>query len=142
MVVAQQPILLGALWVVLIAFSPLVLLFAGVRLYRLFDAIMDRRAVRRRATEPQLQPVERMVADLRRLRAELVDDPPTNHVRRTALLMAYDSVLVDLCTQLEIPTKLAGVEADPERELERLLAESAIQEAGISLHFRRRRTQP
>jgi len=142
MVVALQPILLGALWYLLVAFSPLVLLYLGLKGYRLYEAIKDRRAVRRRAREPQGPPLERLVADLRRLRAELIGDPPTNNVRRRALFMAYDSVLVDLCARMGIPTELDSDKPDPERELERLLAESAIQEAGVSLHVPRRRTQP
>ena len=142
MVVAQQPFLLGVVWYLLIAFSPLVLLVVGLQIPKVVDAIKDRRAVRRRANAPWGQPLERLVSDLRRLRAELIGDPPTNNVRRTALLIAYDGVLQDLCTALQIPSGLGAATSDPERDLERLLAESAIQEAGISLHVPRRRTQP
>jgi hypothetical protein len=142
MVVAQQPILLGVVWYVLIAFSPLVLLVIGLQIPKVVDAIKDRRAAKRRAREPWGQPLERLVADLRRLRAEIIGDPPTNNVRRTALLIAYDGVLQDVCAVLEIPTAIGTAESDAEREMERLLAEAAIQEAGISLHVPRRRTQP
>jgi len=142
MVVAQQPVLVGVFWYVLIAFSPLVLLWLVLRVLPLLDAIRDRRAARRRSTGPQGYPVERLAADLRRLRAELINDPHDNYVRRTALFMAYDSVLRDMCARLEIPTELATAAPGPELELERLRAEAAIQEAGISLHGPRRRAQP
>ena len=142
MVVAQQPILLGVIWYVLIAFSPLLLLWLALRVPRVLEAIKDRRAERLRASRPQGYPLERLAADLRRLRTELINDPPNNYVRRTALLMAYDSVLRDTCARLEIPTELATAAPGPDLELERLRAESAIQEAGVSLHVPRRRAQP
>jgi hypothetical protein len=143
MVVAVQPILINVVWYVLIAFSPLVLLLVGMQIPRVLDAVNDRRAQRRRASTPQGQPLEHLVADLRRLRTELINDPPTNNMRRTALLMAYDLVLQDVCARLEIPTELATEAPYSEREFERLRAESAIQEAGVSLHGpRRRRAQP
>jgi len=142
MVVAQQPVLLGVFWYVLIAFSPLALLWLAVRVPRVLDELRDRRAVRLRATRAHGYPLERLAADLRRLRGELINDPPTNNVRRTALLMAYDSVLKDICARLEISTELETAPDGPERELERLRAESAIQEAGVPLQVPRRRTQP
>jgi hypothetical protein len=143
MVVAQQTIMLGVVWYVLIAFSPLALLWLAMRVPRVLDEIRDRRAARSRAGMAQGPPLERLAADLRRLRDELVNDPPTNNVRRTALLMAYDSVLRDTCARLQIPNELESAPAGPEREFERLRAEAAIQDAGIPLTFpRRRRAQP
>lgn len=143
MAVALHPIVISMVWYVLIVFSPLVLLLLGMRIPRVFDGVKDRRAVRRRATGPQGQPLERLVEDLRRLRAELINDPPTNNMRRTALLMAYDRVLLDVCARLEILTGLDTEASYQEREFERLRTESAIQEAGVSLHGpRRRRAQP
>jgi hypothetical protein len=142
MMVAQQPILLGVIWYVLIAFSPLPLLWLAWRVPRVLDAIRDRRAARLRANRAQGYPLERLAADLRRLRSELINDPQDNYVRRTALLMAYDSVLRDTCARLEIPTELATAAPGPDLELERLRAESAIQEAGVSLRVPRRRAQP
>lgn len=143
MVVAQQPVLLGVFWYLLVACSPLALLWLAVRIPRVIGPLNERRAARRLATRPQGYPLERLAADLRRLRAELINDPPTNNVRRTALLRAYDSVLRDTCARLQIPHALDDTpEASPEREFERLRAESAIQEAGVPLHVPRRRTQP
>jgi len=140
MVVAQQPILLNVIWYLLVAFSPLILLWLALLMPRAYDAIKDRHATRQRARRPQGYPLERLAADLRRLRTELVNDPPNNYVRHTALLMAYDSVLRDTCARLEIPTELATAAPGPDLELERLRAESAIQEAGVRLHVPRRRT--
>lgn len=141
MVAAQQPIMLGVAWYVLIAFSPLLLLLVAVRVPRMIDSVRERRAARLHAALAQGPSLQRLVADLRRLRTELINDPPTNNVRRVALLMAYDSVLCDLCARLEISTALDGV-VGPEQEFERLRAEAGIQEAGIPLVVPRRRAQP
>jgi hypothetical protein len=142
MVVAQQPVLINVVWYVLIASAPLILLWLAVRAPALVDELKDRRATRLRATRPHGPPLERLAADLRRLRAELVNDPHDNYLRRRALLMAYDSVLRDICARLEIPNGLLPENTGPDLEFERLRAESAIQEAGVSLHVPRRRTQP
>jgi hypothetical protein len=139
MVVALQPVVYGVLGYLVIAFSPLLLLWTGMRVARVAGAVSERRAAKRRAGMAQGMPLERLVSDLRRLRAELVGDPPSTAVQRTGLLMAYDSVLRDTCARLEIPTGLDAVPPGPEREFERLRAEAAIQEAGISLHTPRRR---
>jgi len=141
MVVALQPILLGVISYVLIAFSPLVLIWLGLRLAKIIDAVRDRRAAHQRAASPPGQPLERLAADLRRLRAELTSGAPTNNLRHTALHMAYDSVLLDTCASLRIPTELATA-AGPDRDLERLRAEAAIQDAGVQLHTPHRRAQP
>ena len=142
MVVAVQTILLGVVWYVLVAFSPLVLIWLGCRVAKLVEAIRDRRAQRRSSRLAQGESLQRLAADLRRLRAELVGGGPTNNIRHTALLIAYDSVLVDTCARLEIPTELAATPDGPERNLERLRAEAAIQEAGVSLHVPRWPAQP
>ena len=63
-------------------------------------------------------------------------------MRRTALLAAYDDVLLSVCRAIEIsdPPLREAVAAggtagalDPDRGLARLRAEAAVQEAGIAL---------
>ncbi|MGH3992563.1 MAG: hypothetical protein ACRDSN_08870, partial [Pseudonocardiaceae bacterium] len=119
-----------------------VLLWVALWVPRAVDTLRDRRAGKARATRPKGYPLERLAADLRRLRAELINDPHDNYLRSTALLMAYDSELCDTCARLDIPTELANTPDGPDREFERLRAEAAIQEAGVSLHAPRWRTQP
>ena len=94
------------------------------------------------APRPSGPPLESLVADLRRLHREVCGPPPSTRVRRTALLAAYDDVLLSVCRVIEIPDPplldavteggTAGA-LDPDRGLARLRAEAAVQEAGIAL---------
>ncbi|HEY0637039.1 MAG TPA: hypothetical protein VGD67_05275 [Pseudonocardiaceae bacterium] len=129
---ARQPVALGVLWYALIVLTPVALFWVAFRVPAILGRLRDRRAARRRAGAPQGEPLERLAADLRRLRAELVERPPETNVRRTALLLAYDSVLTAVCARLDIPTEL-DVAEPCEREFERLRAEAAVELAGVPL---------
>jgi len=133
MVVAQQPFALGVLWYALIVLAPVVLFWVALRVPRMVDEARDRRATRLLAQQPHGPPIERLAIDLRRLRSELVAQLPTNNVRRTALLSAYDSVLTAMCERLGIGTGLGSASTRQDRELERLRAEAAIEQAGVPL---------
>lgn len=137
MVVAQQPVALGVMWYLLIVCTPLVLFWLAWRVPRAVFALRDRRAERRHIAMPQGAPLERLAWDLRRLRSELITQPPANSVRRTALLAAYDSVLSATCARLEIHTELGVVRGCHDRDLERLRAEAAIEQAGVPLELSR-----
>jgi hypothetical protein len=133
MVVALQPVVLGVIWYGLIVLTPVVLFWLALHVPDVIDEIRDRLATRRRAGQPQGPPIERLASDLRRLRTELVTQPPTTNVRRIALLSAYDSVLTATCARLDIDTELAVATNDRDRELERLRAEALIEQAGVPL---------
>jgi hypothetical protein len=143
MEVGTQSLLTGLAVYGLIIICSVLLVWLAVRAPQMMgwvaDAVRERWDARRARQAPQAQgpPVEALAADLRRLRAELLYHPPTNAVRRNGLLMAYDSVLRDLCARLEIETELEQCTAEFDREVERLRAESAVQEAGVSLQVRR-----
>ncbi len=131
---AQQPMALGVLWYALIVLAPIVLFWLALRVPRVVERVRDRRAREAAALRPNGPPIERLASDLRRLRSELVTHPPANNVRRTALLSAYDSVLAAMCQRLDIGTDLgATTSTRQDRELERLRAEAAIEEAGVPL---------
>ena len=139
MEVALQPLLVGGLWMVLVIALPSLLLWAGLQIPRLVDALRERGARRRGEDRPPRVPLEKLVADLRRLRTDLVHDRPTTNVRLTALLLAYDDVLESTCERLELPTRLHELPIGLDRDLERLRTEAAVQEAGISLESPGRR---
>lgn len=81
-------------------------------------------------------PVERIAASLRRLSWEMKHMPPgTPVVKRDAVRMAYDDVLIAACRALEVPHFLDGLDGELDRELERLRVEAALDQAG--LQFRR-----
>ncbi len=80
-------------------------------------------------------PIERIAADLRRLSLKMKTLPPgTSAIKRTAVELAYDDCLIAACRALEVPQSLNKSHVGLDRELERLLAEDALEHAG--LHFR------
>jgi hypothetical protein len=133
MVVALQPLLVGAIWLALIVITPSALFWVGLQIPKLVNAVRERRAARRPDEQPKGIPVEKLAADLRRLRAELVYRKPTTNLRLTALMEAYDDVLEATCARLELPSHLRELPIGRDRDIERLRTEAAIQEAGISL---------
>jgi hypothetical protein len=139
MVVAMQPLVTGVLWLALIVLAPSALFWVALRVPAWIEALRDRRAERLRITRPSGPPLEKLVADLRRLRAELVEHKPSNNVRLTALVQAYDDVLESLGARLELEIRLRELPIGRDRDLERLRAESAIQEAGVPIEDHGRR---
>lgn len=133
--------LTGIVLFALIAFSPAVLLWLVLRLPRAVAVVRDRWRPAPPARAARA-PLEDLVANLRRLHAEHCGPPPSTMVRRTALLAAYDDVLLDVCDAVGIPDPplraavAAGGTAgalDPDRDLARLRTEAAVEEAGIAL---------
>jgi hypothetical protein len=87
---------------------------------------------RRRPPQPVGRPLERVVADLHRIRAEVVSPVPgASKVRRDATLAAYDDVLADACRALGVPDHLTAVPPGTEREAERLHTEWLLEQAGV-----------
>jgi hypothetical protein len=87
---------------------------------------------RRRPLQPVGRPLERVVADLHRIRAEVVSPVPgASKVRRDATLAAYDDVLADACRALGVPDHLTAVPPGTEREAERLHTEWLLEQAGV-----------
>lgn len=87
---------------------------------------------RRRPLRPEGRPLELVVADLHRIRAEvLAPAPGASKVRRDATLAAYDDVLVEACRTLGLPDRLSAVPPGTEREAERWHTEWCLQQAGV-----------
>ncbi|MET0188165.1 MAG: hypothetical protein ABW212_04145 [Pseudonocardia sediminis] len=137
----DRSVLTGVVLFALIAFSPAVLLWLVLRLPRAVQVLWDRWRPAPQA-RPSRAPLESLVRNLRRLHAERRGPPATTRVRRTALLAAYDDVLLDVCDAVGIPDPplRAAVDAggtagalDPDRDLARLRTEAAVEEAGIAL---------
>jgi hypothetical protein len=83
---------------------------------------------------PDGMPIERIAADLRRIRPQArrpaVGMPM---VRRVAIVAAYDETLLDACRALEVPTVLDRITVALERESERLRTEAELERAGVDL---------
>jgi hypothetical protein len=92
------------------------------------------RLVPPRPLTPAGMRIERIAADLRRIRPEAMR-PATGMpmVRRRAIVAAYDDALLDACHALGVPTDLDRITDALERESERLRAEHQLKEAGVDL---------
>jgi hypothetical protein len=79
-------------------------------------------------------PIERIAADLRRIRPQaLTPAAGMPMARRRAIVAAYDEALLDACRALGVPTELDQVTDALERESERLRTEAALERAGVTL---------
>ncbi|MEU3272225.1 hypothetical protein ABZ639_15390 [Saccharomonospora sp. NPDC006951] len=107
--------------------GPTVVFALILRLPRLMERIARRR-------EPVAQgiPVEKLAADLRRVHAALQQlAPGAPAVRRRATHQAYDALLVQACTAVEVTHRFDSAPQGIEREVERLRVEEKLREAGL-----------
>ncbi|WP_433278523.1 hypothetical protein ACQPZA_04160 [Pseudonocardia xinjiangensis] len=127
----DRPVLLGLLLYLLLAATPTVLFWV---VSRVVPAVLDRLAERRHRNrvEPAGPTLECVVANLRRLRREVCARSQPTHVRRVAVLAAYDDTLVQTCGLVDVDAPLASA-AGPDRAFARLLTEAALEDAGIAL---------
>lgn len=79
-------------------------------------------------------PIERIAADLRRIRPQARRPASgTPYTRRRAIVAAYDDALLDACHALGVSTELDRITDALERESERLRAEHELEKAGVDL---------
>jgi hypothetical protein len=79
-------------------------------------------------------PIERIAADLRRIRPQarlLASGTPM--ARRRGIVAAYDDALLDACHALGVRTELDRITDALERESERLRTEAELERAGVDL---------
>ncbi|WP_433292373.1 hypothetical protein ACQPZQ_04645 [Pseudonocardia sp. CA-142604] len=127
----DRPVLVGLLLYLLVAAAPTILFWVAARLV---PAVVEWMAeLRRRRTAAPVGPsLERVVANLRRLRREVRDRTQNTQVRRVAVLAAYDDTLLQACGLVDVDAPLASA-AGPDRAFARLLTEAALEDAGIAL---------
>jgi len=83
---------------------------------------------------PTGMPIERIAADLRRIRRQaLMPAWGTPMARRRAIAAAYDEALLDACRALDVQTELDRITDALERESERLRTEAELERAGVEL---------
>ena len=83
---------------------------------------------------PLGMPIERISADLRRIRVRTMTQAEgLPMVQRRAILAAYDDALMDACRALGVDTDLDAMNDDLDREGERLRTEVQLERAGIDL---------
>ncbi|MEU7819136.1 hypothetical protein [Pseudonocardia sp. NPDC049154] len=133
---ADRPIALGVLVYVVVAAAPTLLIWGVARFFPVLLGLPDllRRLCRRGGPPPvTAQSFESLVADLHRLRREVRGRQPTTHVRRVALMAAYDDVLHDLCRAVGLARPPLCEVPERERPFARLQTEAAIEAAGVVL---------
>jgi hypothetical protein len=83
---------------------------------------------------PLGMPIERIAADLRRIRPEALRPAVGMPMaRRRGIVAAYDQALVEACQAVGVSTELGLLRDDLERECERLRAEHELARAGVDL---------
>lgn len=84
-------------------------------------------------TPPAGPPLERLAADLRRLRPEArAPRPGAAMARRRGIVAAYDDTLLATAAALDVSTTLGSLPDGLGQEAERLRLEDALERAGIS----------
>jgi hypothetical protein len=91
------------------------------------------RRIRRRPEPLDLQPIELLAADLRRLNRQRLGIATRSSVWFEAVQHAYDDRLRAACQALGVPEHLVGLEG-VDREIERVRVEGALIDAGLVLH--------
>jgi hypothetical protein len=126
--------LMIASWIAIMAITIWVVLNAGL-LRKVAIAVARRLHVMGPApVVPLTMPIERIAADLRRIRPLARRQPAgTPMARRLALVGAYDDALLDACRALGVNTELDVLTDGIERESERLRIENELEEAGLRL---------
>jgi hypothetical protein len=148
---------LCVLAIVIMAGLPILILFgqdtAARRLGRTLRTIKGRAAERTfeerlehhrnvRALKNQRgMPIERLGADLRRLRHLIQHSEHHSATQQEALRRAYDSALADTCRMLAIEHELDRPTAGIERDIERVRIEANLELRGIVLTPPRRHDQ-
>jgi hypothetical protein len=78
-------------------------------------------------------PLERLAADLRRLREVLRADEHRSAAQQLGNRLAYDQILVQACSMLEIEHELAEETSGMERDIERFRIEAELERAGVTV---------
>lgn len=80
------------------------------------------------------RPIERIAADLRRVRrARACFEPGASAVKKIAARQAYDALLVQACKALDVEHRLLVLSEGMDREIERIRVEERLRDLGLSL---------
>lgn len=123
--------LAGVLIFALVAVVPAVLIWLALRAPRIAGAAWDLQCP---GPMPQGPPVERLAADLRRVRRALGSLPDgVPNLRRRGVVAAYDDLLVLACQAVAVDHCLTELPDGMERDLERVRVELALRSAGLMI---------
>lgn len=95
------------------------------------------KALRRLRPSPEVsdhRPIERIAADLRRVRrARACFEPGTSAIKKIGARQAYDALLVQACRALDVEHRLDALPEGVDREIERLRVEERLRHLGLSV---------
>ena len=100
------------------------------------DTVAHRRAVKM-LRQQHGRPLEQLVADLRRLRAAVASDANRSAAHQIGNRMAYDQLLQQTCSMLEIEHELSEDCTGLDRDIERFRIEAELERAGVLVTDRR-----
>jgi hypothetical protein len=146
--VDMYQVVLGAIAVSIMVLVPI----GGVVLYDLlagrWDSSISRLRERRASSKEHRRalklmrrqqgvPLERLVADLRRLRTAVGTDANRSAAHQLGNRMAYDQLLIQTCEMLELEHELGGDTQGFERDIERIRIEADLERVGVMVTDRR-----
>ncbi len=141
-------VVLGAIAVTIMVLVPI----GGVLLYDLLagrwdESLQNARERRTAAAEHRRavkllrrqrgMPLERLVADLRRLRSAVGADANRSAAHQLGNRMAYDQLLMQTCAMLEIEHELREESFGFDRDIERMRVEAELERVGVTVTDRR-----
>ena len=146
--VDMYQVVLGGVAVAIMVLVPILCVVGYDLLAGRWDASIERWKIRRvesadhrrgvRALRHQNGiPIERLAADLRRLRSVVRGDAHRSAAHQIGNRLAYDRVLMQACEMLDIEHELAGDSIGFERDIERIRVEAELERAGIIVSDRR-----
>jgi hypothetical protein len=99
-----------------------------------FDVMKVLRRLLPPAPVSEHRPIERIAADLRRVRrSRACFEPGTSAIRKIGARQAYDALLVQACAALEVEHRLCGLPEGMDREVERFRVEECLRRLGLSV---------
>ncbi len=132
----EGSLVVGLLEVVALALAPVLAVSVLVRLSLAYEACSTLRRRIHLLHSPQSPagpPLEKLAADLRRLRPDArAPRPGVSATRQLRSLAAYDKTLLATARALEVPTSLEALPDEFVREVERRRVERALEAAGLS----------
>jgi 1-acyl-sn-glycerol-3-phosphate acyltransferase len=135
-------LILGIIALVIVVLAPIgfVLAYEGLAgrwdnlLQRWRERLEERRQHRRNVRALRKQtgvPIEKLAADLRRLRTAVGQDAHRSAAHQLGNRLAYDRVLIEVCEMLEIEHELDQNLLGMEQDIERVRIEAELERAGV-----------
>src|SRR4051794_39429900 len=129
-------VLVGLLEVVALAAAPVVMVSLLVRTPQIYErsVTLGRRVhmLNTPPTRPMGLPIEKLAADLRRLRPECRSaHPDARSAKQKRTVASYDTALMATARALDVDTSLADLPDGMDREVERRRLEQALESAGL-----------